>query len=280
MLMSVALFVASLLFAFESRAIVADGELRVWFLDVGQGDATFVVMPTGEQILIDGGPNRAVLAKLGEIMPPWDRTIDAVIATHPDADHVGGLASVLERYEVARVITNGDEKETDAARSFFEARDAEYGAVIEIGRRGDSLRFGGVTLSQLWPTPAAVAGDDANAASVAYRLDYGETSVLFMGDAPEEVESNIASFAGDVDVLKAGHHGSATSSSYAFIQDVRPEFAIISSGEGNRYGHPHPATLQRFLDLGVATFRTDLDGDILLTSDGKEPVMRAAPLPF
>ncbi len=281
-----ALALASLLFALESRATVASGELRVWFFDIGQGDATFIVTPDGRQILIDGGPDRAVLSKLGEVMPPWDRTLDVVVATHPDADHIGGLAAVLDRYEVARVVWNGDDKDTSVADAFNAARDAEPGAVVELGRRGSVLAFGDVTLTELWPAPSALRDEDANVASIVYRLDYGDTSVLLMGDATEAVEGELTMGTGgtegawDVDVLKAGHHGSATSSSYAFLQAVAPEFAIVSCGEDNRYGHPHPAVVDRFLELGAVILRTDLDGDILLTSDGGEPIVRAAPLPF
>lgn len=286
-----ALAIASLLFAVESRATVASGELRVWFFDVGQGDATLIITPEGHQILIDGGPDRVVLAKLGEALPPWDRTLDAVIATHPDADHIGGLAAVLGGYEVARVITNGDGKDTSVAAAFESARASEPGASLETGRRGRTLAFGELTLTELWPAEGALADDDANAASIVYRLDYGDTSVLLMGDATEGVEGEITkgtwgadgtegTEALDVDVLKVGHHGSATSSSYAFLQEVSPEFAVISCGLENRYGHPHPAVVQRFLDLGVDILRTDLSGDILLTSDGGEPTVRAAPLPF
>lgn len=293
-----ALAVASFLFAFESRATVASGELRVWFFDIGQGDATLIITPDGHQILVDGGPDRAVLAKLGEVLPPWDRTLDVVVATHPDADHIGGLAAVLDRYEVARVVSNGDDKDTSVADAFNAAREAEPGAALEIGQRGHTLAFGDVTLTELWPIPEALADEDTNVASIVYRLDYGETSVLLMGDATEAVE--LAMMQGreeskeskesegskdkennfDVDVLKAGHHGSATSSSYPFVQATRPEIVVISSGADNRYGHPHPAVIDRFLDLGSAIWRTDLDGDILLTSNGGAPTVRAAPLPF
>lgn len=275
-----ALAIASLLFALESRATLASGELRVWFFDIGQGDATLIITPDGHQILIDGGPDRAVLAKLGEVMPPWDRTLDAVVATHPDADHIGGLAAVLERYEVSRVVWNGDDKDTAVAAAFDAAREAESGAALEIGRRGRALAFGDVTLTELWPTPEALVDEDTNVASIVYRLDYGDTSVLLMGDATEAVEQQVVSSAGDVDVLKAGHHGSATSSSYSFVQAVSPETAIVSCGLDNRYGHPHRAVVDRFLGLGARILRTDLDGDVLLTSSGGEPVVRPAPLPF
>jgi competence protein ComEC len=315
------LAVASILFAFESRATGAAGTLRVWFFDVGQGDATFIVTPTGEQILIDGGQDLAVLAKLGQVMPIWDRTIDAVVATHQDADHIGGLAAVLERYDVARIVWNGDEKDTDVAAAFEAARISEPGVAPELGRRGNVLAFGDVTLTELWPDPSALRDEDANAASIVYRLDYGDTSVLLMGDATEEVENKmiqrtegpkepdgpkgtedavlvlgswnflsdsadepdgteVKEYFLDIDVLKAGHHGSATSTSYAFVWATRPEFAVVSCGEDNRYGHPHPVVLERLAGAGAVVFRTDLDGDVLLTSDGGEPLVRPAPLPF
>ena len=275
-----ALVVASLLFALESRTMVAQGALRVWFFDVGQGDATLIMTPTGEQILIDGGPDRALLAKLGEVMLPWDRTLDAVVATHPDADHIGGLAAVLETYEVARAVYNGDTKDTDIAAAFDEAREHEPGAVTEMGRKGTVLAFGDVTLTELWPDASALRDEDANVASIVYRLDYGDTSVLLMGDAPESVEDRLRSVAGDIDVLRTGHHGSATSSSYRFVESVRPEVAVISCGIDNRYGHPHPVVLDRLSDAGARIWRTDLDGDVLLTSDGGEPFLRSAFLPF
>lgn len=275
------LLVATALFAAEARVPVHSGELRVWFFDIGQGDATFVQTPDGHQLLIDGGPDDAVLAKLGAVMGPLDRSLDLVLATHPDADHIGGLASVLARYEVAEVATNGDDKRTSIADGFDAARDAETGARIGVVRAGDAWTFGDVTLEAVWPaTDEDVAREDANDASVVLLLTYGDATVLLTGDAPAAAEARFASLAGDVDVLRAGHHGSATSSAFAFLRDVAPEVAIISSGVDNRYGHPHPAVLQRFLDLGIAVLRTDLDGDILLTSDGGEPVISAAPLPF
>lgn len=278
---AVMLLVANVLFVAESHTqVLRGGELRVWFFDVGQGDATFIETPDGHQILIDAGRDDAVLAKLGSVMPPWDRAIDVVVATHPDADHVGGLASVLERYDVARVVSNGDEKDTDVAAAFLEARDAEPGAVLEIGRKGSALVFGDVTLTELWPTEASIVDEDANVASIVYLLSYGDTTVLLTGDATESVEFDILRSVGDLDVLKAGHHGSRTSSAYEFIRATTPVVAIISSGENNTYGHPHPAILKRFADLGVGVFRTDEDGDVLLVSDGGEPFVGPAPLPF
>lgn len=255
-------------------------ELRVWFFDIGQGDATFIETPDGHQILIDGGPGKSVLTKLGEVMLPWDRTIDVVVATHPDADHIGGLASVLERYEVNTIVSNGDKKTTDIAEGFLVASTAEEGADRVVGRKGMTLSFGEVLLTEVWPTEIGVEDKDANIGSIVYRLDYKDTSILFTGDATEDVEAQIIQGVGNIDVLKVGHHGSITSSSYEFLASIDPEFSVISCGVDNRYGHPHPLILKRFSDLAVSVFRTDQDGDVLLTSDGGEPVIRSKPLPF
>ncbi len=273
------LIVSGGLWTYESAFRYRD-ELRIWFFDIGQGDAIFIETPDGHQILIDGGPDRDILTKLGQVMLPWDRTIDVVVGTHLDADHIGGLAAVLDRYDVRTVVSNGDKKDTSVAAGFIEARDEEADADLVMGRVGLVLRFGDVTLREIWPTETGVQDQDANVGSIVYRLDYGETSVLLTGDATESVEKEIAFDVGDIDVLKAGHHGSITSSSYDFLSAIDPEFVVISCGENNRYGHPHPVILKRFSDLLVRTFRTDQDGDILLTSGGGEPLIRAAPLPF
>lgn len=278
---AVLLVVASGLYAVESRAVVSRGELRVWFFDVGQGDATLIETPDGHQILVDGGPDDAVLAKLGEVLGPLDRSLDLVLATHPDADHIGGLARVIRDYDVGEVAANGDRKFTATARDFEDASDAETDAERVVVRAGQTWQFGDVTIRAVWPRDDRdVAAEDANASSVVLLVTYSDTSVLLTGDATDEAEAAYAASIPDVDVLKAAHHGSATSSSYAFLADVTPEIAVVSCGLDNRYGHPHPAILARFDDLGIDVLRTDQDGDILLTSDGGEPTVTPAPLPF
>ncbi len=261
--------------------LVPSGELRVWFFDVGQGDAIFIETPDHRQILIDGGPSQAVLSKLGQVMPPWDRSVDAIVLTHPHLDHVAGLVSVLERYDVAAVYDGGALARTGVMDAFGDKSVAELAATDHLVA-GDRIVYGAVTLDVLAPT-RSVDGTypkDPNEASVVLLLTYGDTMILLMGDAPDDVEDDILPAVGDVDVLKVGHHGSRTSSSIEFLDDVTPEFAIISDGVGNSYGHPHPATLQRLEDRGIRIRRTDLDGDILLTSTGGEPTVEPSPLPF
>jgi len=280
------LVIATILFVRESHVtpvdpFVSSGELRVWFFDVGQGDAILIETPDNRQILVDGGPSQAILSKLGQVLPPWDRSVDAVVLTHPHLDHVAGIVSVLERYDVAAVYDGGALARTGAMDA-FEADIIAEGATIDHIVEGDRFAYGDVTLDVLAPSHPidGTFPKDPNEASVVLLLTYGDTTILLMGDAPDDVERDILSTVGDVDVLKVGHHGSRTSSSTEFLDAVAPEFAIISCGIDNSYGHPHPATIQRLDDRGIRIERTDLDGDILLTSTGGEPTAEPSPLPF
>ena len=255
--------------------------LRIWFFDIGQGDAIFIQTPTGEQILIDGGRDRRVLAKLGSVLPPWDRTLDAIILTHPDADHVGGLVDVLAHYEVDTIYETGITNQTDITHQWEEGVRKE-GARHFFVKAGVPLTFGPVVLKTVWPltvSPGAVP-KDTNSFSIVLLLSYGETSVALTGDAEAEQERQFGKSLGDVDVLKAGHHGSINSSDAMFLSTVRAETAIISVGEHNWYGHPSPAVLDRLRKAGAIILRTDLDGDILLLSDGGEPELAPYLLPF
>jgi len=246
-----------------------DGRLHIFFLDVGQGDAIFISTPDGRQILVDGGPSPdALLDELGDVMPFWDRSLDLVVLTHPDADHMNGLLVVPERYRIGRVV--------DSALSAGSDDAAAWAAVLSTSEiphitvfRGAQLRAGNVLLTVLGPPAnlsAAAAGD--NAASLVLRLDYGRTSALLTGDAPEAVETEMlaATLPLDVDVLKVGHHGSADSTSGAFVAAVSPQLAVIQVGSGNSFGHPAPAVLDRLRDVEV--LRTDLNGRVEAISDG------------
>jgi len=264
------------------RPITAStGELRIWLLDVGQGDAIFIETPGHSQILVDGGPDDAVLVKLGELMPPTDRTLEGLVSTHPDADHVSGLVSVLDRYDVTTIFETGLTKDTKVARAYAEAVMSEA-AERRAVKAGDRFSYDGVEFHVLWPD-ARYDGkgvSEPNRAGIVLLVRYGETSVLLTADTEAKEEASYGARAGDVDVLKAGHHGSRTSSSRPFLLSVTPEFAVISCGEDNRYGHPHEDVLARFADLGIRVFRTDQHGEILIRSGGGEPTVEPAPLPF
>ncbi|MGD2048100.1 MAG: DNA internalization-related competence protein ComEC/Rec2 [Chloroflexota bacterium] len=252
-----------------------DGNLHVTFLDVGQGDATFIQTPSGRQILIDGGAYPTVLNEhLGRQIPFWDRDIDLIVATHPDADHVAGLPGVFDRYDVGRLITNGQQAQeatyqallTAAAGTNTPVLACQAGEVIEIGD--------GVQLEVLNPTAdgrSLTAGEHDNELSIAFRLIYGDFSLLLTGDAGEKTEQGMAAVGRSLAavVYKAGHHGAKSSSSTDFLESVRPQVVIISAGEGNRYGHPHEEVLQRAGSVGAAVLRTDELGTIEVISDGQ-----------
>ncbi len=259
----------------------ADRELRVWFFDVGQGDATFIEFPNGEQMLIDGGPDRSVLAKLGSVMSPFDRTIDAVLLTHPDADHLTGFVDVFQRYDVKQIYETGVKSSTGQAKAVDEAASREK-ADEKIVRAGEDYDFGKVKVRVLWPTQKGIedAGAERNNSSIVLLLTYGDTSLLLTGDAEKEAETQFVMDTQDVDLLRVGHHGSDSSTSKTLLDVARPEYAIISVGENNRYGHPDPGVVARLKDREVDIFRTDQDGDILLRSWGGEPVLVPSPLPF
>lgn len=254
--------------------------MRVWFFDVGQGDGMLIETPHGKQLLIDGGPDQTILQKLPSVMWPWDRTIEAMFVSHPDSDHVTGLVSVFERYNVQAIYETGVRGGTSVIRELEQAILKEQAARFVV-RQGDTFEIDGVTIDIIWPSEQAVrAQKDRNNTSIVMRVSYGDTEILFTGDADEYVEEDFAIQAGDIDVLKVGHHGSHTSTSATFLKAVRPEIAIISAGEENRYGHPHPIILSRLHEIGAEIWRTDFDGDILLFSDGLSIARRPVFLPF
>ncbi|OHA59759.1 MAG: hypothetical protein A2589_02865 [Candidatus Vogelbacteria bacterium RIFOXYD1_FULL_46_19] len=247
------------------------GDLSVSFLDVGQGDAIFIEAPNGNQILIDGGFGRQVLRELGGVMPFYDRSLDLVIATHSDTDHLGGLPFVLERFAVSSVMTNGEPGDNEASVSFAEAVRAEKvpeltaraGVKVELDR--------GVELTILYPDRKTDLDVDSNTMSIVALLRYGETEFLLTGDAPAAVEDQLVqTYTANLraEVLKLGHHGSDTSSSDYFLAATKPDLAIISAGRDNRYGHPHQVVLDRLDRLSIPYFSTADVGTITFQSDG------------
>jgi len=245
--------------------------LEVRFFDVGQGDAIFIELPDKRQILIDGGPDSVVLEKLNKVMPFHDREIDMVVATHADADHLTGLVRVLTHYDVKLIIWNGQDAKTKIFTEWKDALDAENAEII-VGRC--CMRF---TLSDmaffeiLYPlnTPGPDPGGQNNY-SLVIRFVYGNDSFLFTGDIERQVEYEIAqqNFHLESDVLKVPHHGSKTSSSELFLEEVSPKVAVISVSRNNPYGHPYDAILQRLEKYDIKIRRTDTEGDIEFISNG------------
>src|SRR3989338_11171414 len=270
-LLTVAVFFIWYVVFVESRQ-----KLTVAFLDVGQGDAILIDTPGDQQILIDGGLNKQVLAELSKVMPFYDRSIDVVIATHPDQDHISGLLDVLERYEVDFVMEPGVESETTVYKEFEKLVEEKQIKKI-LARRGMKLVLDDDAYLLILFPDRDVSKMDTNDASIVAKLVYGNTSFLFPGDSPKKIEGYLVSIDKenlDVDVLKAGHHGSKTSSSESFIGYASPEYAIISAGKNNRYGHPHQEVMDILEKFGVKTLRTDLLGSIIMKSDGESILVR------
>ncbi len=227
-----------------------DGRLHVHFFDVGQGDSALIVTPNGRQALVDGGPDsEGAVRSLSRALPFWDRTLDLVVMTHVDADHVGGLPAVLERYQVGAALVGAPDPSAPLYPRWADglARGGVPVIPLSAGRR--LLLDRDVEIHVLNPPAQALraASSDRNNDSLAFRLDYGDISFLFTADIEKEAERRMLRNGGAlaVDVLKVAHHGSRTSSIAPFIREAQPSLAVISAGADNRYGHPHPDVISR-----------------------------------
>jgi len=246
-----------------------DGKLHIFFLDVGQGDAIFIQTPSGRQALIDGGPNPSVLlSQLGRRMPFWDRTLDLVILTHPDEDHISGLVPVLERYQVDTMVWR-ELGCQDAICDRWRQLMAGVGAKVYSGEAGLTVELDrGLRMEVLHPGAELLTTDGYNDNSIVARLSYGAASVLLTGDITAQAEAVLLSSGSELrsTVLKAGHHGACTSTTAPFLEAVDPELAVISVGADNDYGHPCHAVIERL--SGRFVYRTDEHGTVEVVSDG------------
>lgn len=245
--------------------------LEVIFFDIGQGDSIFIETSEKHQILIDGGPDSRVLEKLGKVMPFWDRTLDLVISTHPERDHLQGLIEVLKNYKVENILWTGVVTEGALYRQWLKALALED-ADIYIAKAGQRIEGGGIVLEILYPFEELVNRKckNLNDTSIVIHLIFKKTSFLFAGDISKNIERKIILKEEenlDSDLLKVAHHGSKTSSSEEFLKAVSPLFAVISVG-ANHYGHPSLEVLQRLENFKIKILRTDREGDIKIVSDG------------
>lgn len=249
-------------------ALVGDeGELRVSFIDVGQGDSEFIELPNGETLLIDAGTNETGADVVNYIESLGYSSIDYVVGTHPHEDHIGGLDDVIRTFDVESVYMP---KVTADTKTFEDVLDAvdEKGLTINTAKAGVTLVDGdGLSVKML--APVLDEYDNTNDYSAVIRIVYDDTSFIFMGDAEQYAEDLIT---GDVsaDVLKVGHHGSSTSTGEKFLQRVSPSYAVISCGFDNSYGHPHIETMEKLGSLGIPVLRTDEMGTVVAESDGTE----------
>ncbi|CAN5690688.1 hypothetical protein BH23GEM6_BH23GEM6_05640 [soil metagenome] len=262
--------VASLLIVWPLMPRGSSDALELHFLDVGQGDATAIRTPRGRWVLIDAGPSdRGYDAGARRVLPflraRGARTVDLLLLTHPHLDHIGGAPAILRGLPVANVMEPGLAVGSTAYLDLLQAVE-ETGSRWLAGRSGRSITVDGVRFDLLWPDEQALDGvSDANQISLVVRVHYGEFTALLTGDAGEEVERLlVARHSGSLGshILKAGHHGSSTSSSAEFLAAVRPEMVIVSAGRRNRYGHPAPSVLRRLEDVGILLARTDQEGAV------------------
>lgn len=268
-------FAATIAYVYVQTVRQEEPELTVIFFDVGQGDAIFIESPTGVQVLIDGGSSAGVLRELSAAMGFFDRSIDIMLATHADRDHIGGLVDVLARYEVGEVVVTENAGETGTAEAFRAGVLAE-GARVTHARRGTRFDLGGGAMLEILFPDRDMETVGTNMSSIIAHLTYGEHEFLLTGDAPVAIEEYLVLLGTDLqsDVLKAGHHGSDTSTSPRFLDAVLPQYAVVSAGRDNSYGHPHASVMAAFMERGIQTKNTADEGSITFVSDGIELSVR------
>ncbi len=246
--------------------------VTITFFDVGQGDAALAQLPRGQDILIDGGPDNQVSRKVGRALPFFDRFIDIVVLTHPEADHITGLINILRNYRVGKVLMPRVSNATEEYKAFIDVIEKKHIPVV-YAKAGQVFQFdSGVSLEIL------SSGEDAqianglplNDSSIVAKMTYHEIDAIFTGDISRAMEYELVSVVErlDSEILKVPHHGSRFSSSSDFVRAVSPSVAVVSSGRGNVYGHPHKETLERLRTGKVRILRTDTEGDITITSNG------------
>jgi competence protein ComEC len=246
--------------------------LRISFLDVGQGDAILIQTPSGRTMLIDGGATDVVLTRLADELSFFDREIDVIGETHPDADHVTGLIPVLQKYKVDMILTPPVEGTTKVFNELKHHIDDEQ-AEVHTAKKGDVIDFhDGVTVTVLYPSVTYVAKkNDTNDASVSVVVKYGAVSFLLTGDLPETQESKLISdvLPKHITVYKASHHGSKYSSGEQLLTYIRPEYSVISAGKDNTYGHPNQEALSRLQKYSGEVLSTIDRGTITFVTDGR-----------
>lgn len=247
--------------------------LYVHYIDVGQGDSELVCC-NGEYMLIDAGEPDASDAVLEYLDRHGIDKLDYLVCTHGHSDHCGGLDAVVESLEVETVFTSPYAGDSPSYEIFT---DAVYDAGLEltVPELGESYRLGEASFSFIGPLEDY---DNQNDDSLVMRLEYGDTSFLFTGDMTAKAEKDLINDGADLrcDVLKVGHHGSSGSSCYQFLYEAQPSIGVISCEKGNSYGHPHEETLSRLADADVTVCRTDLEGSIVIFSDGMKVERKAA----
>ncbi len=257
---------------------VTQGRLQVYALDVGQGDSQLIISPEGKSVLIDAGPPQAGDEVVAAIKKRNINSVDLAVATHPHADHIGGMRTVCENVEVKNFLDSGRKY---ASNEYNRLLQVIIEKKIKFIQAKKGMKFdldSGVQLETLNPqgdqfiNKVRSGGSIENANSIVLRLGFRNFSMLFTGDAETETEQFMMRFADPLraQVFKVGHHGSRYATSGKFLEAVGPEVAVISCGAGNRYGHPAQSTLDRLQKAGTKVYRTDLNGEISIITDGNK----------
>jgi competence protein ComEC len=267
-LFSVLLLVVIFIFYLDWQG--SQGRLTFAMLDVGQGDALFIESPTGTQILVDGGPPKKILSSLAPVMSPFDKSIDAIIITNPDQDHMAGFLDILNTYKVGSVFESGTFNDS---KTYQNLEDEIINKNIPriLAKKGMTLDLGGGAFLEILFPDRDVSLWERNDGSIISKLVYGDNNIMLTGDATSKTEQIVLSENKKEylksSILKIGHHGSRTSTSLLFAQAVSPFYALISDGKDNKYGHPHRETLDTLDKVGAKVLRTDLLGTIIFTCD-------------
>ena len=252
-----------------------DGNLRVYFLDAGQGDSA-VILSGNTTVLIDAGDREHGDDVVADLRALGVRRIDLLVATHTHSDHIGGMQDVLSAFPVEAVLDSGIPHTSSLYEDFLDEID-DRGIAYSVAERGETIRLDDLRILVLSP-PRERTADSLNDNSIVLRISYGTTDILFAGDAGQATESEllVTGYALDAEVLKVAHHGSSDATSAPFLSRVNPAVAVISVGSGNDYGHPHDETLATLGQAGVTVYRTDRDGTILVTSNGSSYSVRTS----
>ncbi len=241
-------------------------DLKLYFLDVGQGDSELVILPAGPKILIDGGPNNQVINKLDSILKSTDRYIDLVILSHVQIDHFNGLIDVLKRYQIGAFIFNGQKGEASSFKDLEKTLQENKTKIIVLVE-GDKIKYQNNYFAILSPSKKLLSTNDPNETALVMELISQGSKILFTGDISSKIEKYLLQkYDLDIDVLKVSHHGSKYSSSKEFLDATTPKISVIEVGK-NSYGHPTEAVLNKLIEVGSQIFRTDKDGMIKLIID-------------
>ena len=274
-----ALLIIFLLIAFTAHSQSQRQNLEIDYLDVGQGDAILIKTPYQQNILIDGGPDNKILSALGKNLAFYDKDLDLIILTHPHTDHLVGLVEILRRYKVKKVLLTEVKNNSPPYLAFLEEIKKQNIEVEKADRPKDIVLGQNLDLKILYPfnDVSEKNFENLNDSSIVAKLIYKNNSFLFTGDAgfPEEQDLLTSKVDLSANVLKVGHHGSKYSSSQEFLAAIKPQDAVIEVGVNNSYGHPHLVTINRLEQNNIKIFRTDLNGTVVIISDGQNIKIKA-----